>query len=342
MGSWDYTNIGASAKPEHIAYVEKIFEYIGYAPEPGYSEEGEDCTFADPDVYFCAESDYAPESGKIKDCFTGFKPTDLLNLLNALFPNTTVFVHHAIGNNTSDSWDNYDMVYNVGDMTVYNNESYVDYGGGGPCGKRSSKARFILEPPKPEYVSALIDLCKADGNTELLALLSDLSEKLKNGQIVYKDDGKDERVVSEEYDIEEDEEDYDGFEEDDYCEGDEEDGEEDVVSDELNSPMLQFFCANIDRFIFRLEVRECIFLPGKTFVCGAISTGELKVNDQVETMRFDGSGFSAKVKAIVMNQKPVESASAGDNVNIQIEKTDGSGVAEGEIAMWDMLYALNK
>ncbi len=39
MGSWRFSNIGASAKPENRRCVEKIFEYIGYAAEPAYRDE---------------------------------------------------------------------------------------------------------------------------------------------------------------------------------------------------------------------------------------------------------------------------------------------------------------
>ena len=38
MGRWNYYNVGASAEPEHKKHVQKIFEYIGYAPHPARSE----------------------------------------------------------------------------------------------------------------------------------------------------------------------------------------------------------------------------------------------------------------------------------------------------------------
>ena len=208
MGSWDYKNIGASAKPKNKKHVQKIFEYIGYAPYPDYDEEGDECSFADPDVYCCWYSIYDNRSGKIKKCFKDMDEKQLLYLLNALFPMTSVYVHAAEGNDTSDSWENHDIVYDIKDMTRYNNDSYTDYGGFGPNGKRSSKARFILKAPKAQYISALIDLSTEDGNSGLTSLLLGLSQKLENGLVVYEDNPSDKRIIDKEYDIEDNVEDY--------------------------------------------------------------------------------------------------------------------------------------
>ena len=182
MGYWNYINVGASAEPENIEYVEKIFEYIGYAEEPGYSD-GDECSFDDPDVYCCKYSAYEPYSGKIKKCFAEYDETDLLYILNALFPKTDVYIHSAEGNNTDDTWQNHDIVYDTEDMTCYYEDSYTSHDCG-PNGSKSSKARFVLKPPKQEYVSALIDLSQIDNNDELVSLLTDLLEKLKQGKII--------------------------------------------------------------------------------------------------------------------------------------------------------------
>lgn len=211
MGHWDYRNIGASATPENKKHVQKIFEYIGYAPEPDYAPDGDECSFRDPDVYCCEYSAYDKSSGKIKKCFENMDEEQLLYILNALFPKANVYVHAAEGNNTDDTWENHDTVYDTEDMTCYSNDSYTSYDCG-PNGNRSSKKRFALKPPKMEYVSALIDFSTDDGNTELIALLLDLSEKLKKGMIVYEDDPSDKREIGKEYDIEDNVE----GEEDDY------------------------------------------------------------------------------------------------------------------------------
>ena len=34
MGWWDYKNIGASASRQNLKYVEKLFDYMGYCPDP--------------------------------------------------------------------------------------------------------------------------------------------------------------------------------------------------------------------------------------------------------------------------------------------------------------------
>lgn len=201
MSSWDYTNVGASAKPENKEFVEKIFEYIGFAKEPDYAEDGEECSFSDPDVYGCWYSENDSASGDVRACLGWFLERDLVNLLNALFPGTKVYIHKAEGNNTSDTWENHDIVYDTDNMTCYRNDSYTDYGADGPSGKRSSKERFVLKPPKEEHVSALIELSKEDGNIELADLLLDLESKLKDGLIVYEDDGTDHREIGEEYDV---------------------------------------------------------------------------------------------------------------------------------------------
>ena len=229
MGHWDYQNIGASASPENKKHVEKIFEYIGYAPTPDYAEDGEECSFDYPVVYCCKYSAYDRSSGNIKDSFWNMTDEDLLYLLNALFPQTNVYVHAAEGNNTSDTWENHDTVYDTEDMTCYNDDSYTSYDCG-PNGKRSSKARFVLKAPKVEYVDALIALSTEDGNTELTALLQDLAQKLKDGLIVYEDDPSDEREIGKEYDIEDD---VQGDEYDDYY--DENEDEEYDEEDENNN-----------------------------------------------------------------------------------------------------------
>lgn len=53
MGWWDYTNIGASASRQNQKHVEKIFEYMGDSSMEDYSEDGDECTFDRPAVYYC-------------------------------------------------------------------------------------------------------------------------------------------------------------------------------------------------------------------------------------------------------------------------------------------------
>lgn len=226
MGYWDYQNVGASAMPENKKHLEKIFEYIGYASEPDYAPDGEECSFDYPDVYCCECSADNGYSGKIKKEFRDLSNEDLLYLLNALFPHTDVYVHAAEGNDTNDTWENHDTIYDTEDMTCYRNDLYTSYDCGAN-GKRSSKARFVLKAPKAEYVSALIALSTEDGNTELTALLQDLAKKLKDGLIIYEDDPSDEREIGKEYDIEDD---VQGDEYDDYY--DENEDEEDEEYDE--------------------------------------------------------------------------------------------------------------
>ena len=46
-------------------------------------------------------------SGKIKGAFKNMQHEELLDLLNALFPNTDVYIHSAEGNDTNDTWENH-------------------------------------------------------------------------------------------------------------------------------------------------------------------------------------------------------------------------------------------
>lgn len=206
MGRWDFKNIGASAKPENKKMVEKIFEYIGFAPEPEYAGDGEERSFADPDVYCCMYSANEKASGKIKNFIKNEYciDMDLLYLLNALFPKTNIYVYSAEGNNTSDVWENHETIYDTSNMTCYDSDSYTAYGGPGPSGHRSSKHRFALKAPEKELVSALIEQSITDGNTELTGLLTELSEKLRDGLIVYEDDSTDQRKINERYDVKDD------------------------------------------------------------------------------------------------------------------------------------------
>jgi len=226
MGRWNYYNVGASAEPEHKKHVQKIFEYIGYAPHPARSGDsyGENI-FSNPEVYGCVWSNLDSESGNVKDCFGyPFGEDELFNLLNALFPKTTVYSRMKEGNTISDTWESHDRVYDPNSMTRICMDSYEDYGGDGPNGFKSWKERLALNAPNVEYVQELIDISTADSNGELTELLLELLRKLKEGLIVYEDDASDTRAIGEEYDVEQ-EGDVDSYYEE--YDDDEEDDEED-------------------------------------------------------------------------------------------------------------------
>ena len=233
MGWWDYTNIGVSVTPENEKHVKAILRYIGYGEDPDYAGDGDNTWYdgATGIVYVCQDSAKPRYGSDFDEAFEGFDERDLLYLMNALFPGTTVEVHHAEGNNTSDTWEKHVETYDPDTMTYSVSESYTDYGGGGPSGERSWDERIAMEPPKPEYVQALIDLSTADGNSELTALLLDLSEKLRDGLIVYKDDPADKRVIGEKYNEEDNVEGEEDWDEDDEDEDDEE--EEDEEADDV-------------------------------------------------------------------------------------------------------------
>ncbi len=200
MSSWDYINIGASVLPENKKYVKQIFKYIGFGERPAGGDGAyEEAFFDDPDVFCCRYSNWERISGHIEKSFYGIQDEDLLNLLNALFPSTKLYVRHASGNDTSDSWENTDKVYDPGTMTCYYGYSVTNYDVG-PNGKEKWTERIALEPPKQEYVEALIKISTKEKNEELSSLLLELLQKLRNGEIVYKDDPTDKRIIGKMYD----------------------------------------------------------------------------------------------------------------------------------------------
>ena len=198
MGSWSFENIGASTIESNIKYVEKIFSYMGYRPDPKRTPDGDECSFIEPKVYSCRRNGFEGFKSRSR-VLDSYGVEDLRNLLNALFPGTFIYTHAADGNNTSDCWENHDEVYNPDNMTCYGFDSYTEYGGN--PSEEYWKARFILEAPPIEYVQALINVSKDDGDEELTELLNELAQKIRNNEIVYVDDSSDKRIVDEKYDI---------------------------------------------------------------------------------------------------------------------------------------------
>lgn len=199
MGSWSFENIGASTSNSNKKYVEQIFNYMGYRPDPKRTPDGDECMFIEPEVYYCRRNGFEGFKSRSR-MLDSYSVEDLRNLLNALFPGTFIYTHAADGNNTSDCWENHDEVYNPDNMTCYGFDSYTQYGGS--SSDEFWKARFILEAPPIEYVQALINVSKDDGDEELTELLSELAQKIRNNEIVYADDSSDKRIAGKKYDIE--------------------------------------------------------------------------------------------------------------------------------------------
>ena len=202
MGRWSFTNVGASASLQNVKYVKKIFEYMGYSEETD-SFFSEQCGFKKPPVYYCMSSEDPRIEEQIHQvaALDGYDTKDLLNLLNALFPETWLYVYSSCGNNTSDTWEEHSEVYNTDDMTCYGLDKYTCEGNEDPYEPNTSwKSRFILEPPKPEYVQELIIISIEDDNPELTTMLEELAQKIQDEEIVYIDDGSDTREIGEMYD----------------------------------------------------------------------------------------------------------------------------------------------
>ena len=188
MGVWNFTNVGASPKPEFRKYVEKIFDYIGYASVYGYMDEDDYCPDPD-DVYRCKDSNYEEWNGYIRRCFRdyGYDERDLFDILNALFPNTGVYIHHSEGNSLGwlsheEYFDTDRMIYYTVD-DEYNDDFDSEYEEETDVNEEEEEEPIVMKPPKPEHIDALIELSTADGNEELTALLLELSRKMKEGFI---------------------------------------------------------------------------------------------------------------------------------------------------------------
>ena len=205
MSSWNFINIGASADPDNIRLVRKIFEYFGIAEKPAWSASGYDkCSFSLPEVYGCSSSEYEKETGKCRVAYNGFVEDHLMSLLNALFPGTLVYVHSSEGDTVSDAYEFDDDIYDPRDMTRYSTTVYENHGSKGPNGTRISRARFRFREPDRHYVEEMLRVSRKDGNAVLAELLESLLQKLKEGTIIFTDDPSDEREINKKYDIRED------------------------------------------------------------------------------------------------------------------------------------------
>ena len=203
MSWWDYRNVGVSARADCARHVDKILDYIGFGRRPDNSAGDSDCcSFSKPEIYRCQDSSRLGLRGHIRAAFSALSETELLELLNALFPNTKLYVHSAAGNTAEGSWESHDRVYDTDTMTLTCTDVYTDIGENGPNGFQRWKERFALRSPGREYVRALAQLSRADGNAELTALLSALAQRLDAGEVIFTDDPTDTRAIGEEYDVE--------------------------------------------------------------------------------------------------------------------------------------------
>lgn len=197
MGHWEYTNLGASGKPEHLRHIAKLFDYLGFTEEASY-EGGDGEIYPRPKIDRCVYN----YRGENVVPFFAFDAIEVCDLLNALFPGTSVYVHYSEGHTSVDYYKYENDTFNADDMTYYHDEWYKDVSVEGTTGYYRYKERFAYHTPELEYVQKLIDLCTEDGNSELAALLLELSNKIRNGLPVFEDNPEDSREVGAKYDVE--------------------------------------------------------------------------------------------------------------------------------------------
>lgn len=116
-----------------------------------------------------------------KPVFSKLDERKLFDLLNALFPGTSVYVYQSDGSTVTDSFMFHEKVYDAETMTWQHRDKDENYGGWGPNKEATRTGSFALTIPNKKYVEALVELSAAGGNTELTALLLELTRKLREG-----------------------------------------------------------------------------------------------------------------------------------------------------------------
>lgn len=149
--------------------------YSNYVDQFYYSSDEEDCE--DTDDFEVEDIENALDDDDVFD----FQPDDLFQLTNKLFPSAYVYLAHEEGNNTSDDYYRYEVIFDPTSNKKTELNCFYSYGEGinvssddDPKEDATEKVERTIanREIKPNVIDWLINQAENKGFSELVALLN--------------------------------------------------------------------------------------------------------------------------------------------------------------------------
>lgn len=149
--------------------------YSDYIHQFYYSSDEEDCE--DTDDFEAEDIENALDDDDVFD----FQPDDLFQLTNKLFPSAYVYLAHEEGNNTSDDYYRYEVIFDPTSNKKTELNCFYSYGEGinvssddDPKEDATEKVERTIanREIKPNVIDWLINQAENKGFSELVALLN--------------------------------------------------------------------------------------------------------------------------------------------------------------------------
>ena len=149
--------------------------YSDYIHQFYYSSDEEDCE--DTDDFEVEDIENALDDDGVFD----FQPDDLFQLTNKLFPSAYVYLAHEEGNNTSDDYYRYEVIFDPTSNKKTELNCFYSYGEGinvssddDPKEDATEKSERTIanREIKPNVIDWLINQAESKGFSELVALLN--------------------------------------------------------------------------------------------------------------------------------------------------------------------------
>ena len=149
--------------------------YSDYIHQFYYSSDEEDCE--DTDDFEVEDIENALDDDDVFD----FQPDDLFQLTNKLFPSAYVYLAHEEGNNTSDDYYRYEVIFDPTSNKKTELNCFYSYGEGinvssddDPKEDATEKSERTIanREIKPNVIDWLINQAENKGFSELVALLN--------------------------------------------------------------------------------------------------------------------------------------------------------------------------
>lgn len=149
--------------------------YSDYIHQFYYSSDEEDCE--DTDDFEVEDIENALDDDDVFD----FQPDDLFQLTNKLFPSAYVYLAHEEGNNTSDDYYRYEVIFDPTSNKKTELNCFYSYGEGinvssddDPKEDATEKVERTIanREIKPNVIDWLINQAENKGFSELVALLN--------------------------------------------------------------------------------------------------------------------------------------------------------------------------